>query len=60
MGQISVTIAEKEPAAKPESTPPRSRKASPTQQPSPSESTARPAVYLDADERTNRIIDDRS
>jgi general secretion pathway protein D len=51
MGGMSVTIAKPE-----EAQPPPARRGRPAAQPEPSPQPSRPTVYLDADERTNRIL----
>ena len=56
LGEVSISIAEA--AAKPEPAPRRGRKPAPKKPaaPTPAAGAAESAVYLDADERTNRIL----
>ncbi|MBN2456433.1 MAG: hypothetical protein JXB29_07875 [Sedimentisphaerales bacterium] len=57
MGEVSVTIAKTE-TPQPARPSPRAARRAPTprREPQPTEQPSKPSVYLDADERTNRIL----
>jgi type II secretory pathway component GspD/PulD (secretin) len=56
MGDISIAIAKPEAPAQPPSRRPPSRQPTPQPQPAATPESAKASIYLDADERTNRIL----
>ena len=56
LGTITVTVAAPAAPAAPRGRPPRGRPAPRPRAPAPAATPAKPSVYLDADERTNRIL----